>query len=488
MKKPKKSQHKISYKIEAMSVPVKPQEQSQEQLPNTPKRKKTFFWAIRGALLVISLVAVGWYLVHRESDSHPFLARHFKIININEMYEDESISKGKTIHAMQLLRKGIYQQGVDELIDAINICPVNTDAYVLLVKAYLLTGQELKALYVIDRAGDSFADLNQIIGDLDDADFNSSPWVEPKEDIYLATFPENKKMVISFMFDDGEKNIYDHLNIFEKYGFRATISVIAGFIGRAPQWGTWEEWRDASKRGFGIADHSMHHRSIYNLSDHDLSLEIDQADHLIEKKIGHDVAAFVFPEGQYSDNAVRHAFGVNDFVRTPEFLRSVYNRSLGIVYGGPFFSLKTANRLVDIGIKRRLWIIAKAHGITTKHAPWSYKPIAPSLLDAHLSYIHSKSNDVYVDTFSNIIKYLLSRNKTTIEIKAFSLNSADFVLHGDDTFSKRITPPLTVVLKAPLGADVSAQTADGRKLKTWACAIDKVCVDVDVYNENIHVQ
>ena len=149
-------------------------------------------------------------------------------------------------------------------------------------------------------------------------------------------------------------------------------------------------------------------------------VSIDQADALIENKIGHEVSAFVFPEGICSDEAVAHALQVSDVVRSMEFLRPFYNRTIGIVYGGPFFSLNTANRMIDIGIKRRLWIVAKAHGITANHGQYSFKPIDPSLLDAHLSYIHSKSNDIYVDTFSNVFEYLKLRHNTKIKIKNFS--------------------------------------------------------------------
>ena len=154
---------------------------------------------------------------------------------------------------------------------------------------------------------------------------------------------------------------------------------------------------------------------------------------------------------------------------------------------GPYFSIHTANRMVDIGIKRHLWIIAKGHGITAKPGPFSYKPIDPVLLDAHLSYIHAKLNDIYVDTFTHVFEYMRYRKLTTIEIKGFSSNSADFVLHGNIP-GKKLTRSLTVVLKMNVGAAVSAQTESGHKLKTWVCAVDRLCVDVDSYDENIHVQ
>ena len=130
-------------------------------------------------MLVVIFVAVGWFLRYKNIVSHPVLVRHFKIIKINDIFGCGYFQrKDNTCYA--IIKKGIYQQGVDELIDAINICPINTDAYVLLAKAYLLAGHELRAYYVLDRAGDSFADFNQIIGSIDDTDLNLSPWMNPK--------------------------------------------------------------------------------------------------------------------------------------------------------------------------------------------------------------------------------------------------------------------------------------------------------------------
>jgi peptidoglycan/xylan/chitin deacetylase (PgdA/CDA1 family) len=297
-------------------------------------------------------------------------------------------------------------------------------------------------------------------------------------------------MAMSFMFDDGESNVYKALPTFEKYGYRMTIPIVAGFIAEKnndPFWGSWAEWKDAANRGFEIANHSMFHRDSKDLHGSDFDLSIDQAQEMIEKNIGHKVTAYVFPHDSYTDEAVGRALRRHKAVRTSEFLRQFYNRTVDIVIGGHYVSIDTAKRLVDIGLKRQLWLIAKCHGVTEKASMRSFKSITPEFLESYLSYIHSKSGDVWVDTFSNIFDYMSLRSQTKIETKNFTADSIDFDLHNDNPQAK-LSVPLTVIVKTDAGVGVkSAGGASGHVIKAWACDTGKLCVDVDAYDENIHL-
>jgi hypothetical protein len=232
----------------------------------------------------------------------------------------------------------------------------------------------------------------------------------------------------------------------------------------------------------------MYHRNALKLHGSDFDIAIDQAQELIEKKVGHKVTAFVFPHDSYTDEAVSRALRLNKVIRTPEFLRAVYPRTVGIVYGGPRFSLATASRLVDIGLERQLWLMAQCHGVTEKRTMRSFKSITPEFLDAHLGYIHSKADEIWVDTFSNVFGYLSLRAHTTVETKNSKADAIDFDLHLDKEYNNRLVP-LTVVIKTGAGVSkISATAQDGHALKAWLCAIDQVCIDVDAYNKNIHLQ
>ena len=75
-----------------------------------------------------------------------------------------------------------------------------------------------------------------------------------------------------------------------------------------------------------------------------------------------------------------------------------------------------------------------------------------------------------------------------IESKTFSDNSIDFVLHSDKP-DEKLTAPLMVTLKTEPGSNLkSAIGANGHVLKAWGCGVNLFCVDVDAYENIIHVQ
>ena len=147
--------------------------------------------------------------------------------------------------------------------------------------------------------------------------------------------------------------------------------------------------------GFEIANHSMSHSDSMKLHGSDFDVAIDQAKEIIEKNTGARVTHSVcrYSHDSYSPGAVSRALmGGRKAVptRTPEFLHPIYHRTVDVVIGGPHVSVETAERLVDIGIKRRLWLIAKCHGVTDEKSMRSFKSMTPDLLEKYLAYIHSR--------------------------------------------------------------------------------------------------
>jgi hypothetical protein len=488
MKKFKKTPNKSPRKISISKEP----EIVQEQTPNKSKNKKLFLWAIGNVILGVILISIGWFLGHQEDSYNPYqVLKGYAASRHGFMVKSAEISVKMANRAVEALKKKNINEVIEDCKTAIDIFPIDAKPYILLTKLYLMTGQEKKMYETLTLAGRSYPNFDNIVDVIDDTDLDHMPLDEPRDRIYLANFPENKKMALSFMFDDGEADVYPALPTFEKFGYRATIPVVAGFVSdksNDPFWGSWAEWRDAANRGFEIANHSMYHLDSLKLHGSDFDVSIDQAKETIEKNINHQVTAYVFPHDSYTDEAVSRALRSHEVIRTSEFLDPFYKRTVDIVIGGPHVSVETANRLVDIGIKRRLWLIAKCHGVTAKRSMRSFKSITPAFLEAHLSYIHSKSDDIWVDTFSHVFEYLSRRTQTKIETKASATaDSLDFVLRSDNQQSK-LSVPLTVIVKIQEGLSMKSVTgADGHALKAWSCAAHKLCIDVDAYDDNVHV-
>jgi hypothetical protein len=453
---------------------------------------KKFFWFVGALLLAILLLAAGWFFGREQAGSYdPYQdLKSYTFSRHKFLIKSAEISVKMANRAIVALKKKHIYEAINDCKTAIDIFPIDAKPYILLTKLYLMTGQEEKLYDTLTLAGRSYPNFDNIVSVIDDDDLDKIPLDQPQSNVYLAAFPGNRKTAVSFMFDDGEANIYKALPTFEKYGLRVTIPVVAGYVSdksNDPFWGSWAEWRDAANRGFEIANHSMFHRDSKNLKGSDFDVAIDQAQEIIQENTGHKVTAYVFPHDSYTDEAVGRALRHHEAIRTPEFLHSFYNREVDIVLGGPYVSVETANRLVDIGIKRNLWLIMKCHGVTEKRSMRSFKSITPDFLEKHLSYIHEKSDDVWVDTFSHVFEYMAQRKQADIETKDSTANSIDFLLHAN-TPKAKLTVPLTVVVKTQAADNVkSVTTADGRQLKAWPCGPEKLCVDVDSFNDTIHV-
>ncbi len=360
-----------------------------------------------GVIVLAGLcLGLGWFWGnHEEIRYDPYQELKSHESNRHEfIVKSADVSVKMANRAVQALKQKKIDEAIEDCKIAIDIFPIDAKPYILLTKLYLMTGQEQKMYDTLFLAGASYPNFDNIIDIIDDENLDKMPLDEPPEQVYLADFPEAKDTAVTFMFDDGEANVYPALATFDKYGYKATIPVVAGFVADTSKdhfWGSWSQWKDAADRGFEIANHSMYHRNAKNMHGDEFNISIDQAKGLIEAHTGHKVTAYVFPHDSYTDEAVARALRQHEVIRTREFLRIFYERSVEIVIGGPYVSVQTANRLVDIAAKRRLWLIYKCHGVSARRSARSFKSITPDFLDQHLAYIHGQQDTVWVEPFSH---------------------------------------------------------------------------------------
>jgi peptidoglycan/xylan/chitin deacetylase (PgdA/CDA1 family) len=442
-------------------------------------------WVAVFGFAVLFFIAVG-FTTHKTS-KRPTPPVMGKKEFMAKSYERSRELMGQGIQALKEKR---MDDAVRSLVEAIAVFPPNTEAYAILSKIFLMTKQEISLYKTLEHAGRSYSSFDDILKVVNDADLANIPLPVESADIYIAPFKDNKKMALSFMFDDGESSVYTGvMPLFEKYGYRASISVVAGQVAPMPgnpERGSWSEWKDAVARGFEIASHSMSHRDAKTLKPEDLRFEIDDAKAMIEKNVGKKVSSYVFPMDSYTDTVLHYVTASHPAARHPDYLRAFYGRTVDIMYGGQKFSVGTANRLVDIGIKSQLWLIAECHGLDINN-PNNYKPLTAEFLDEHLRYVRMHSPDLWVDTFGNVFEYLSLRKGTQVLRKDVAEREAEIVLHHP---SLKVMPrPLTVVLKVQ-DQDVSvvaAQTSDGGSLKAWPCGANHVCVNIAAYDQSVRV-
>ncbi|WP_073088893.1 polysaccharide deacetylase family protein [Selenomonas ruminantium] len=111
--------------------------------------------------------------------------------------------------------------------------------------------------------------------------------------------PENPVMIT---FDDGYEDNYNNAYpILKKYGFKATIFVVTGFLDRHKKgYLSWDQAREMNKNGINIESHTVNHRSMTDLTDDELRAELVDSKKKAETELGHAVNYIAYPTGTYN--------------------------------------------------------------------------------------------------------------------------------------------------------------------------------------------
>lgn len=128
-------------------------------------------------------------------------------------------------------------------------------------------------------------------------------WSRVIDDVVVdaANSTNNKKAVI-LAFDDGWKSQYRQAKpILDKYGFKATFSIVCSYVGY-DGYMTWREIRDLHNSGHDIQSHSMRHRDLTKLSAEELDYELGASKQCLRER-GIDATIFATPYNRGWDNA-----------------------------------------------------------------------------------------------------------------------------------------------------------------------------------------
>ncbi len=124
---------------------------------------------------------------------------------------------------------------------------------------------------------------------------------------------------ICITFDDGYKSVYDFaLPILKKYGFKATVFVISGFVGKLNLWDfgfgikfqhlDWDELKILLDNGWEVGSHSVNHTALTLLDEEKVRYELEISKSEIEKKLNTKVTSFAPPFSRYDEKIVKLVF------------------------------------------------------------------------------------------------------------------------------------------------------------------------------------
>ena len=284
--------------------------------------------------------------------------------------------------------------------------------------------------------------------------------VEPqsgKAAVRVATFQGDRAGAISYTFDDGLRKQYLlAAPILNELGLHATFFIVPNCVtntkaeAEAKKPGemggvSWDELREMAAKGQEIGNHTWGHWFPKN-DDVKAEEEISKADQKIQQEIGVFPLSFCYPGNDRDPH--RRELVLRHHVEAREYETRM----------GKEATPQLLNAWADRQAAEHKWGVAMIHGITE-----GYDPIDPDVLRAHLTYVKEHQNDLWVDTFGNIARYVRERDAAQLQVIGKTANSVTFIL---DTPLARppFDAPLTTVIAAPGATTAEAKTRDGRTL------------------------
>lgn len=122
-------------------------------------------------------------------------------------------------------------------------------------------------------------------------------------------FPGGLRKAVTFSFDDGVRQDLRLMEMFRKYGIKATFNLNSGLSGKEHDWEyrgihvsrlSPEEIRE-SYGGFEIAVHTVHHPDLTVLSAEGVIQEVFQDRQALEALAGYPVRGMAYPYGTCSE-------------------------------------------------------------------------------------------------------------------------------------------------------------------------------------------
>ena len=127
----------------------------------------------------------------------------------------------------------------------------------------------------------------------------------------------NQKVVI-LTFDDGYKSQYSNAKpVLDKYGFKATFSIVCNYVGNGGNRMTWEEIKSLQQEGHDIASHTMNHDDLSKIPPQTVEYEVAQSKQcLLDQGINPKSFAYPFNGGSDDPTVLNIVASHYDLART----------------------------------------------------------------------------------------------------------------------------------------------------------------------------
>lgn len=166
---------------------------------------------------------------------------------------------------------------------------------------------------------------------------------------------------VAVTFDDGfADNLANAAPVLAEFNVPVTVFMVAGRAGgllegeRDPVLGrllTWDELAELRRMGIAIGAHTMNHVRLSHLPEPEQRVEIEDAKHMLENRLGHAVPWFAYPFGTAAD----YTAATVRLVREAGYSLAVSNRYGPVNPGADLWTLRRTwvDRTDDLAMFRR---------------------------------------------------------------------------------------------------------------------------------------
>jgi peptidoglycan/xylan/chitin deacetylase (PgdA/CDA1 family) len=180
----------------------------------------------------------------------------------------------------------------------------------------------------------------------------------------------SRERLVGLTFDDGYADFVENaLPALLRYGFTATLFVLAGRLGGSNEWDsegtrkvllTADQLREAASAGIEIGSHGLQHVSLPSISDAELSSEICESRRILQEITGQDINGFCYPYGHFDERVMK----------TVEAAGYDYACAIGdSPYAGRYAIRRTHMR--DGDSPQQLWLKNTLRSLLAKYRPAS---------------------------------------------------------------------------------------------------------------------
>lgn len=296
----------------------------------------------------------------------------------------------------------------------------------------------------------------------------------------IAAFQGDRSAAVSYTFDDNLRDQFTlAVPMLEESGIRATFFVIPGKTAETAadaeamkpgSWGSisWPELVELSRRGHEIASHTWAHENLTRLDDPArVKDEIEKARDAISDRIGVPPVTLAFPYNA-SDEAIRKA-ALREHAATRDFQTGF----------GKAATADAMNAWLLQNIRDKKWGVAMFHGIASGFDAFEN----PEALREHFRFASRHGDQVWIDTFANVSRYLKERDAA--ELKAEEKPGEAIIVLDSPLDPRLFDVPLTIVIDAE-GASSATAVRSGERLPARVAG-GKILVDAVPSREPIAV-